>query len=290
MPDSRYAPFDAALWPPLLELCRRAGESICAHYNEPTLAGKLREKADDSPLTRADLASHELLEAGLRALTPEVQILSEESDAQAIAARHSWTTFWMVDPLDGTREFLERSGEFTINIALIHEERAIAGLIFEPLASRAYCGALEQGARCLEWRDGRWDERPLVTSALQPDRLVLLASRRHRNARLQRTLEFLEAGRSLERRDSGSALKFCDLAAGRGDCYPRFSLCSEWDVAAGDALVTAAGGAVLDLSGKPVRYNRRDTLLAEPFLAIGDPAQPLWGELLAELASFEAAT
>jgi 3'(2'), 5'-bisphosphate nucleotidase len=283
MPATRYQPFDEQLWFELLELCRRAGESIVAHYHEPELAGRLRAKADDSPLTRADLASHAILAEGLAALQPALPLLSEESDAADIAERRAWPAFWLVDPLDGTREFLERTGEFTINIALVVEHRSVAGLIYRPLQQEAYGGAVGQGARRFRWDGARWRDAAVTTRSLDPSRLVLLSSRRHRNERLQRTLDFLSARSSVERLNSGSALKFCDLAEGRGDCYPRFSPCSEWDVAAGDALVTAAGGAVLGLDGRPLAYNSRDTLLAQPFRAVGAPEAALWCELLAEL-------
>jgi 3'(2'), 5'-bisphosphate nucleotidase len=287
MNSRRHEAPDTALWRRLLALCREAGEAISALYARPGEAGRLRDKADDSPLTQADLASHRILRDGLQALTPELPLLSEESDPAAIADRHDWSTFWMVDPLDGTREFLARTGEFTINLALIHQQRAIAGLIYEPLAQRASYGAPGQGAICGVWEAGGWKERKLGTRALPDRELVLLASRRHRNARLELTRSFLDSRYEVTRSNSGSALKFCDLAAGRGDCYPRFTPCSEWDVAAGDALVSAAGGAVLGLDGRPLRYNARDTLLAEPFLAVGDPRRPLWGELLAALGSGE---
>jgi 3'(2'), 5'-bisphosphate nucleotidase len=285
MPAARYQHLDDPFWTSLLALCAEAGARICEHYNEPSLAGKLRAKADDSPLTRADLASHTILSRGLAALEPALPVLSEESDRSEIAGRRQWERFWMVDPLDGTREFLERTGEFTINVALIDAQRAVAGVIYQPLERRAYFGALGAGARCCSWRGGDRHGKAIHTSPLTASTLIMLASRRHRNARLQRTLEFLGASREIERRDSSSALKFCELAAGRGDCYPRFSPCSEWDVAAGDALVTAAGGAVLGMDGKPLRYNRRETLLAEPFLAVGDPTASLWGDLLAQLNS-----
>ena len=285
MPSARYPQIDESFWRQLLALCDEAGTCICEHYHEPALAGKLRAKDDDSPLTRADLAAHRILADGLARIAPELPLLSEESDAAAIADRRNWPAFWMVDPLDGTKEFLDRTGEFTINIALIVEDRPLAGLIYQPLNRCAYAGAVGAGAHCYERQGPAWSQRELATATLGASQLVLLASRRHRNPRLQSTLDFLGSRYSLERRDSGSALKFCELAAGRGDCYPRFSPCSEWDVAAGDALVTAAGGAVLGLDGEVLRYNSRDTLLSPPFLAIGDPQAGVWRELLGTLDS-----
>jgi 3'(2'), 5'-bisphosphate nucleotidase len=190
----------------------------------------------------------------------------------------------MVDPLDGTREFLERSGEFTINVALIVAQRPVIGVLYEPMTHAANLGIPGEGAWRLCRNGEHWASVPLQTRALPTDHMTVLASRRHRNPRLDLCLEILSASHSLERQNSGSALKFCDLAAGRGDFYPRFSPCSEWDVAAGDALVCAAGGEVLGLDGQPLKYNARDTLLSPHFLAVGDREAPLWSALLAALA------
>jgi len=288
MPGSRHpsAPFTSPdHWRPVLALCRQAAGIILRHYADAELAVRLRSKDDDSPLTRADLASHALLRDGLAALEPRLPLLSEESDAAAIAERRQWSRFWMVDPLDGTREFLERTGEFSINVALIDGQRPLAGLIYEPMNGAASLGIVGVGAwRCRPAGDD-WTLDALHTRGLCGGAMVVLASRRHRNPRLASTLDFLGDTHRIERRDSGSALKFADLARGDGDVYPRFSPCSEWDVAAGDALVTAAGGAVIGLDGEPLRYNARESLLNPPFLAVGDPASTLWPALLAHLRS-----
>jgi 3'(2'), 5'-bisphosphate nucleotidase len=280
MTRARHDSLTPALRDTLLELCRQSAAVIREFYEAPGTPARLRSKDDDSPLTRADLASHRILTEGLQTATPDWPVLSEESPAAAIADRHRWSTFWMIDPLDGTREFLEGTGEFTINVALIDAQRSVAGVIYQPLAGRAFLGIVGEGAYLLQPAGDGWSREPIITRSANGDALTLLASRRHRNARLASTVDFLEQRYSLVRSNSGSALKFCDLASGRGDVYPRFSPCSEWDVAAGDALVTAAGGAVFGLDGAPLRYNARDTLLAEPFLAVGDPAQPVWQELL----------
>ena len=186
----------------------------------------------------------------------------------------------MVDPLDGTREFLERTGEFTINIALIESQRPTLGLIYEPMLQRASLGVVGEGAWQLQYESGEWRSEPLSVRKLPTEELVLLASKRHKNPRLDSCIAYLSETHELTRKNSGSALKFCDLAAGRGDCYPRFSLCSEWDVAAGDALVNAAGGAVLGMDGAPLQYNARDSLLSPNFVAVGDPSSRLWDGLL----------
>jgi len=272
---------------PLLRLCFEAGELICQHYHAPGDSG-LSAKADDSPLTHADLDSHVHLRDGLAQLTPDLPLLSEESSAATKSQRHSWPRFWLVDPLDGTKEFVAGTGEFTINIALIEDHRPVLGLLYVPLQKLAYVGIPGDFAARFSTRDGLdWEREMLAPQLLEGDAasvgLVVLASRRHRNRQLDACLAWLEAHRGpLQRDNSGSALKFCHLAEGRGDVYPRFSPCCEWDVAAGQALLEAAGGGVLGLDGKPLRYNFRDTLLSQHFLAVADASSPLWQELLAE--------
>ena len=292
MPLRGQCPSAAELLPPLLDLCEEAAAVIREHYGSAAAVdsttgagGLLQRKADQSPLTAADLASHEILARGLEALAPGTPLLSEESAPEELRGRRDWQRFWLVDPLDGTREFLERSGQFTINVALVEAGRPRLGMIYEPLGRRASAGIVGDGAWRFARRDGGgWSRHSLATRTLPADRLIVLSSRRHRNERLAASLAFLEARGPIERRDSASALKFSDLAAGEGDVYPRFSACSEWDVAAGDALVTAAGGAVWGLDGAPLRYNARDSLLSPHFVAVGDPHARIWSELLDVLA------
>lgn len=272
------------LLPPLLDLCRQAGELICEHYHAPG-ADRFQAKGDDSPLTRADLESHALLQAGLHRFDPRLPVLSEESPPKDVARRRDWRRYWLVDPLDGTKEFLARTGEFTINIAMIADHKPILGVLYLPLERAACVGIPGVGAwRYEEDRDGGRDRRPLQTRSLQSGApLLVLASRRHRGERLHSCLLWLQQHwGEVDRLNSGSALKFCQLAAGTGDFYPRFSPCCEWDTAAGQALLEAAGGAVLGLEGAPLRYNERDTLLSPEFYAVGDAGHPLWQRLVGE--------
>jgi len=267
---------------PLLRLCREAGEVICGHYNAPG-ADAYEAKGDDSPLTRADLASHAVLQGGLSVLDPDVPVLSEESVPADIASRRQWRRYWLVDPLDGTKEFLARTGEFTINIALIDNHRPVLGVLYLPLERLAYVGI--PGVLARRYSDageGKWTASELATRTLQTGQaMVVLASRRHSGSRLQACLAWLdEHWGPITRRNMGSALKFCAMAQGEGDFYPRFSPCCEWDTAAGQAVLEAAGGRVLGLDGAPLRYNCSDSLYSPPFYALADGSHPLWGQLL----------
>ncbi len=269
---------------PLLGLCREAGELICSHYYSPGTT-EFTAKHDRSPLTLADTQSHALLQAGLLALDASIPVLSEESTADALAGRRGWHRYWLVDPLDGTKEFLAQTGEFTINIALIEDYRPVLGVLYLPLERTAYVGIPGANAYCYRGDPrGQWVRAPLAVRPLVPGReLAVLASRRHRNAKLEECLGWLrEHWGPIARLDSGSALKFCQLARGEGDFYPRFSPCSEWDTAAGQAVLEAAGGALLGMDGLPLRYNCRESLLSPHFFAIGDAGHPLWRALLEE--------
>ncbi len=269
---------------PLLNLCRDAGAVIKGHYFAPG-ADRFEAKGDETPLTRADLDSHDLLVAGLERLTPGVPILSEESAERERRQRLDWTQLWLVDPLDGTKEFLARTGEFTINIALVSSHRPELGLLYLPMEECGFLGIPGLGAWCYRVSDAGWQSESLQTSALIEGRpLRLLASRRHRGSRLSARIDWLQRHwGELQRINSGSALKFCQMAAGEGDFYPRYSPCSEWDVAAGQALVEGAGGAVLGLDGQPLQYNRRKSLLSPDFYALADPGHALWQRLFDQL-------
>jgi 3'(2'), 5'-bisphosphate nucleotidase len=267
---------------PLLRLCRVAGELICGHYNAPE-AHAFEAKGDDSPLTRADLASHAELQAGLGSLAPDLPVLSEESAPADIARRHQWHSYWLVDPLDGTREFLARTGEFTINIALIDNHRPVLGVLYLPLERVAYVGIPRVLAhRYSDSGEGNWSVCQLATRKLQAGQAMrVLASPRHCGGSLQARLDWLgEHWGRVSRVNRGSALKFCLMASAQGDFYPRFSPCCEWDTAAGQALLEAAGGCVLGMDGEPLRYNCGDSLYSPPFYAIADRAHPLWAQLL----------
>lgn len=263
---------------PLIDLCRQAGDVICEHYRAPH-AAEFESKGDDSPLTRADMDSHHILEKGLRELASDIPVLSEESAALEVAQRFSWNRFWLVDPLDGTKEFLARTGEFTINIALIDDHAPVLGVLYVPLTRKAYVGIPGVGSWCYQYDTvGQWARRPVATRSLQEGgRLIVLASRRHHGPQLDTCFAWLHRHwGETERINSGSALKFCQMVEGEGDFYPRFSPCCEWDTAAGQALLEAAGGALLGMDGQPFRYNARETLLNSDFYAISNANSPFW--------------
>jgi 3'(2'), 5'-bisphosphate nucleotidase len=231
-------------------------------------------KADDTPVTAADYAAHDILIAGLSDFG--LPVLSEEAVVDA-SERLRWSAFWMVDPLDGTREFLEGTGEFSVNIALIEQQVATLGVIAIPITGEIFAGGVGLGA----WRRQSADWVPVCSRRLSVSvPLRVLISRRHRGPVLERCLEDL-AGEpfDIERGYSGSAIKFCRIAEGSADFYPRFSPCSEWDTAAGQALVESAGGAVLGLDGMPLRYNSGESLISPNFFAMGDPEHAIWENL-----------
>ncbi len=246
----------------VIGLARKAAAEILAVY-ESEFA--IEHKDDRSPLTAADLASHRCIVAGLQALTPEIPVLSEESKDLDIAERRQWSTFWLVDPLDGTREFIKRNGEFTVNIALIEDGAATFGVIQQPVTGALWHGAPGVGAFRREGNEDVAIEARKPASAP----LRIAASRSHRDARTQALLDALPGSEVV---GCGSSLKFCRIAEGGIDLYPRFGPTSEWDTAAGQAILEAAGGAVLDPRGRSLRYNQRDTLLNGDFLAFGDLA------------------
>ena len=239
-------------------------------------------KADDSPLTAADLAAHRCIAGRLEALTPDIPVLSEESaDTIPTPVRRTWTRLWVVDPLDGTREFVKRNGEFTVNIALVDDGEVVFGVVQAPVTGALWHGTRGHGA----FRREGGDDVVLRTRAPAQAPLRVAASRSHRNERTEALLERIAeaTGTAGEPVALGSSLKFCRLAEGGMDVYPRFGPTSEWDTAAGQAIVEAAGGVVLDPRGRPLRYNQRDTLLNGDFMALGDPALP-WKEWVGDHA------
>ena len=262
----------------LLRLCRNAGDEIVKIYHDSAVLD-VEHKIDRSPITLADRRSHLILVAGLQQLEGYYPVLSEESMIPGWHQRSSWETYWLVDPLDGTKEFIGRTGEFTINIALVSGNRPILGMIYFPLERCAYFGASGVGAH----RIGDKESVKLKPRVANLDvELIAHTSRRHLSEKLDDCLAHLEkvfAG--LSREYIGSARKFCHLAEGRADIYPRFSPCSEWDTAAGQALLEAVGGQIVDLQFRPLKYNAKESILNPNFYAMADGRFP-WDTVLTD--------
>ena len=258
------------LLPDVVALAHRAGEAILEVY-----AGEfdVTLKGDDSPLTVADLRSHRIIAAGLAALTPSVPVISEEAATVPLAERGAWEWVWLVDPLDGTKEFVSRNGEFTVNIALVHRQAPVLGVLHVPLTGTTWQAAAGLGAFRLD-RDGTRTPVHVRRSIADPARVV--GSRSHRGGGLDALLERLGPH---EFRPLGSASKFGLVADGTADVYPRLGPTSVGDTAAGPAIIEVAGGLVVGRDGRPLRYNARETLLNPDFICYGD-ASRAWHELL----------
>ncbi len=253
----------------IIAIARDAAVEILKVYDSDFA---VQHKDDKSPLTAADLAAHCCIVAGLQALTPDIPVLSEESAELPTATRRSWSRMWLVDPLDGTREFVKRNGEFTVNIVLIDDGTPVLGVVQAPVTGVLWHGQLGRGAFR---REGDTDVA-LHTRKPATAPLRVAASRSHRNPRTEALMERMGKAESMA---LGSSLKFCRLAEGGMDVYPRFGPTSEWDTGAGQCVLEAAGGVVIDPRGRPLRYNQRDTILNGDFFALGDPELP-WREWL----------
>ena len=243
------APLIASVITPVITIARQAGEKILQVYQQDFT---VTDKADHTPLTQADLQAHEHIVASLRILTPDLPVISEESSPDEIAQRMSWTRYWLVDPLDGTKEFIKKNGEFTVNIALIDNGVAVFGVVYAPVPNTTWWGAQQQGVLKQPGAfkiQGDQPAQAIHVSAPpangQPWRIVAV----------------------------GSSIKLCLVAEGRADLYPKLGPTGEWDTAAGQAVVEAAGGQVVAWpSLQTLRYNQRpDTLINPDFMVCAQP-------------------
>jgi len=250
----------AELIEPIVALARDAGDAILAVYATDF---DVQSKDDESPLTQADLASQRRIVAGLRAQKPALPIISEESGLPDFDTRSGWDRYWLIDPLDGTREFVNRNGEFTVNIALIADGRPVFGVVHVPVQGKTYIGCEGYGA---ERRVDGEAPRKIQVAATSASPVRVVGSRSHRGASLDAFIDKLGA---CELVPMGSSLKFCVVAEGRADVYPRLGPTSEWDTAAAQAVLEQAGGSVVTLDGKSMKYNQKDDILNPHFLAIG---------------------
>lgn len=242
----------------VIRIADEAGERVLHIYESDF---SVRYKADNSPITAADEASHEVIVRGLRALSHDIPVLSEEGRDIPWEERRQWHRFWLVDPIDGTRDFTQRTGEFTVNIALVENGEPVLGVVTAPALNEAFWGAAGEGA----WKRDRNGQVHRIRVAGPAAAKRVVASKNHLN---DETRAFIEALGEHELVQAGSSLKFCRIAEGRADIYPRLGPTSEWDTAAAQAVLTAAGGQVKTLEGEPLRYGK-ENLLNPYFVAAG---------------------
>jgi len=262
----RIAP--SALLPNVISIAREAGRAIMDVYRDTF---EVQYKDDASPLTQADLAAHRVIRHALRALTPDVPVLSEEQAHAPYETRRSWPLHWLVDPLDGTRDFVARSDEFSVNIALLQGERPLLGVIHAPVDDVTYSGGVGIEARRSH---GAGSGERIAVAVPQADELVVMTSRRHRDDGTSRFIAELRERYAVEVRQRGSALKACAIAEGSAHLYVRMGPTWEWDTAASQALLEAAGGVLCQAgSAAPLRYNKAD-LRNPPFYAAYGRAAP----------------
>lgn len=250
--------------PEIKEIAVRAGKAILEIYGQDF---EVMTKDDASPLTQADLASHRIIRDELARLTPEIPLLSEESAEIPFDIRAGWNEYWLIDPLDGTKEFVNRNGEFTVNIALIRANEPVLGVVYVPVTGVTYAGVTGAGA----WRSDAGGATETIRVRVPcADPMVVVGSRSHANPALVGHLEKMGA---FELVSMGSSLKFCLVAEGKADFYPRLGPTSEWDTAAAHAVVLAAGGKIVTLDGEALRYNLKKSFLNPEFLVIADAAR-----------------
>ncbi len=277
---------DQVLIERVVELSRSASDAILSIYEDES-AYDVDMKSDESPITQADIAAHKILQSGLLTLLPDTPVLSEESIMPEAKERLSWERYWLVDPLDGTKEFIQRNGEFTVNIALVERGVPILGVVAVPVTGVVYWGCNDQqneSNKCAGKID-RGTKSMLSTRAMKPHiqankSIEVVSSRRHGSDNMASLMSLLQKNFvQIEQKSMGSSLKLCLIAEGKADIYPRLAPTSEWDTAAAQAIVEAAGGVVVDLSFRPLRYNTQSSLLNPYFYVLGDHQYP-WEALL----------
>ena len=248
----------SSILPDVIKVADEASEKVLHIYRSDF---KVSYKTDDSPITAADTAAHDIITHGLRNISRDIPILSEEGKDIPWEERKHWRRFWLVDPIDGTKEFTQRNGEFTVNIAMIEDGEPVMGVVIAPALKEAYWGVVGEGAHRRD-RTGRV-HRIRVAEPTAVKRVV--ASKNHLN---EETRAFIDKLGEHELVQAGSSLKFCRIAEGHADIYPRLGLTCEWDTGAAQAVLMAAGGKVETLEGRPLRYGKED-LLNPHFIASG---------------------
>jgi len=252
---------------PLKQIVVAAGEAILQvyHSDEPIA---VESKSDDSPVTKADHAAHIIIDKGLKSLATHYPVLSEEGGMPEFEERRQWQRYWLVDPLDGTKEFINKNDEFTVNIALIEGGEAILGMVYVPVTGALYYGAKSAGA----WKELEGETQKIQVSPVTfKQKLTVVGSRRHGAEALEAMLKNVEPKfESIELVSMGSSLKICAIAEGTAHWYPRLALTSEWDTAAAHAVLNAAGGKIMNIELEALDYNQKADILNPYFHAVGD--------------------
>ncbi|MDP2560089.1 3'(2'),5'-bisphosphate nucleotidase CysQ [Psychrobium sp. 1_MG-2023] len=243
----------------IVAIAEQAGEAIMTFYRQGET--QTWTKKDDSPITEADLAAHKVIVAGLAELTPEIPVLSEESDSITWQQRQQWQRYWLVDPLDGTKEFIKQNGEFTVNIALIENNQPTMAVVYAPALNKTYYANSELGC-FFKGESGDVEKLTLNERELNSP-LKVVGSRSHPSPELA---EFIAQFEQTETVPTGSSLKFCLVAQGLADVYPRFGPTMEWDTGAGQCIAQCAGAEVSKFDRQPLDYNTKDSLLNEYFI------------------------
>lgn len=255
----------------VIGIAKEAGDAILkVYHNEQGF--KTEIKADASPVTEADLAAHKILHPALTALDEQTPVLSEESEIPDYEIRSGWKQYWIIDPLDGTKEFIKRNGEFTVNIALVDEQGVpVLGVVYVPVLNITYAGAAGLGAIKITAKGESSISTKKIADKITGEPLNVVASRSHGSEAVEECIAKLEKHfSSVDRQSMGSSLKLCLVAEGAADLYPRLAPTSEWDTAAAQAVVEAAGGTVLDTELRLLRYNTKSDILNPYFYVIGD--------------------
>jgi len=247
----------------VIAIAKEAGAAIMQVY---ATKFDVEHKSDNSPLTQADLAAHHVIVQALKCLTPNIPVLSEESEHVSADERNSWPMYWLIDPLDGTREFIKRNGEFTVNIALISQHVSVLGVVYAPVTELLYYAVAGHGA--YKQSKGYAAQR-IQAAAFNIENVTVAGSRSHADHKLQQFLTnmHVKTGTTPELIHMGSSLKICLVADGTAHVYPRLGPTSEWDTAAAHCVLSEAGGDIVDITGNSLRYNTKTSLLNPSFFA-----------------------
>lgn len=246
---------------PVIQIAYQAGKAIMEVYDS---GFEVEEKPDHTPVTEADMAANEIIESSLKELTPHLPILTEEAKPIPYSEREKWSRYWLIDPLDGTREFIKRNGEFTVNIALVDGDESVLGVVYAPVIGVLYYAAKGQGA----FKQASTNEPvPISVREKCSGKTIIACGRSHPSEEMQNLIKNLGEHEIIR---VGSALKSCLVAEGKADLYARLGPTSEWDTAAAQCVVEEAGGAITNTVMERLRYNCKDDLLNPHFFVVGD--------------------